>query len=857
MRTIHIVPAFHYDVAYLETYDGYLPRALEQLLAMLELLRRQPAYTFVVEQVILLEALLVRNHDLLPELRALAQAGRLEIACGMYVMPDVNIPSGESLLRQAITGQRWLQSRLGVTATTCWIADCWGHPSSLPGLLRHCGFTRYIFWRGKQPWLASSEFHWRGLDGSTVLCHWTPFGYGAVRFPEQAPVANALDQALAPLSAIGQLVEKAADFAATTQIMLGNSGDFAPPQSSTVASIEALNHAAAAGTQYVCSTPARFFDAVEAEGRALPEYGGEFNPVFQGTYSSRIALKQLNRRLESALGAAEKANVLLWLDGGDYPAAQLEEVWRITMVNQFHDIIAGTIIDAAYEEAVAQYRTADKLVTRLLMDAVDRATARRVGHHGGMSVLVFNSVPRPRTEILRLNTLAIGWSGYRVIDAAGNDLPVQIADRELLFEATLPPLGYAVFGLRTADTAADRSRVGTVQAPPTHAPGPRGTPTGEAVPVRHIDTDDFRLAIEGGVITSLVDKSSDHQFVDPQRPFWNDLALQVDNGDLWLLNEGPLNGNVRTTTPVYDPYPQSPTPEERVFRGGIHSHRAKVTSELVEAGPLRTTIRARGALRFWQLRVEFTQQIVIYHHQRRIDFRTELTGHGKHYRVRVAFPTTIRQGRIVHSVPFGQLERPEGEFPSQGWLAYGDEASTVYLCNRGLPGANVTDGVMLLSLLRSAAMEYKGVSSLAFEDGVHHSFSYSVIPADAAHPVQPWWEAEALNSPPLTMAAADVRPGVEPRLRLEPSNVALSALYRDGDIVTARLYEAAGTPCTAELWMVGLQSCTETDALVLTGASLPVRDEAVHLAFGPFQIRTLRLHLSRVAARAERSLSGR
>ncbi|HEV7213922.1 MAG TPA: hypothetical protein VGP33_02260, partial [Chloroflexota bacterium] len=590
MRTIHIVPSFHYDVAYLDTYDGYLPRALENLLAMLDLLRRQRDYTFVVEQVILLEALLVRNHDLLPELRALAQEGRLEIACGMYVMPDVNVPSGESLIRQAVRGQRWLQSRLGVTATTCWIADCWGHPSSLPGILRHCGYTRYIFWRGKQPWLTSSEFTWRGLDGSTLLCHWTPFGYGAVRFPEQTAVANAVDQALAPLSAITDLVQEAAAYAATTEVLLGNSGDLAPPQASAPAAIAALNQQAGSETRYVSSTPAQFFAAVEATGTRLPVYDGEFNPVFQGAYSSRIALKQLNRRLESALGAAEKANVLLWLDGGDYPSAQLDEAWRITLVNQFHDIISGTIIDAAYEEAVTQYRAADKLVTRLLMDAVDRATARRAGHHGGMSVLVFNTLPRPRVEVLRLNTLAIGWSGYRVVDADGHDLPVQVADRELLFQAELPPLGYAVFGLRTAE-ATSRSM------PPPTGSGRAAEQPGAPVE-RRVSTDDFEIVVQGGVISSLVDRQSGRQYVDPELPFWNDLVLQNDNGDLWLINEGPLNGNVRVTTPLYDPYPSPAGPDEPVFRAGIHSHAAKVTSELVENGPLRTTIRARGNLRY-------------------------------------------------------------------------------------------------------------------------------------------------------------------------------------------------------------------------------------------------------------------
>lgn len=842
MRTVHIVPSFHYDVAYLDTNEGYLPRALEILLAMLELLRRQPNYTFVVEQVILLEALLTRYPDLLPELRSLVQSGRLEVACGMYVMPDMNMPSGESLVRQAVTGQHWLQSRLGARATTCWIADCWGHPSSLPGLLCHCGYSRYIFWRGKQPWLTQSEFHWRGIDGNTLLCHWTPFGYGAVRFPASAPVANALDQALAPLTALRDLADQAAAFAATDAVFLGNSGDFAPPQASAIPSIAALNTPAGGNIQFVCSTPARFFDAVEASMVDLPEYSGEFNPVFQGTYGSRIALKQLNRRLESALAAAEKANILLWLDGGDYPSPQLDEAWRITLLNQFHDIISGTLVDAAYDEAVAQYRVADSLVTRLLMDAVDRAMARRVGRHGGMAIFVFNALPRPRREVLRLNTTAIGWAGYRVVDVDGKDLPVQTAERELLFQADLPPLGYAVFGLRTTDAAAHNSANETVAE-------------GEAGTGRVFETDDFRVTVRGGVITSVEDAVTGQQYVDPARPYWNDLVLQNDNGDLWLVNDAPLNGNVRTVTPLHDPYPRPATVDDRVFRAGITTHVAQgdraagVQTEVVDNGPLRTTLRARGTLRFWQIRVEFVQQIVLYRHVRRIDFRTELTGYGKHYRVRVAFPTALSGGRIVHSIPFGQMERPEGEYPTQGWLGYGDGATTLYLCNRGLPGANVTDGIMLLTLLRSVAMEYKGPSSGAYENGVRHSFSYSIIPADQAHPVEPWSEAEALNSPPLALAAADVRPAFEPRVRLAPGNVVLSALYRDGDALTARLYETGGMACEAQFWMAGLKGCRETDAVTLTGDALSVVDQAVHLPFSPFQIRTLRLDVPRSVRR--------
>ncbi len=823
LRTVHIVPSLPHDIGLLEIREANLARAVDLVREALLLLRTQPTATFVIEQVLLLEAFVTRYPDALTELRTLAQSGRLEAACGMYVTPDSNMPSGESLVRQAVTGQRWLGSRLGVQAATCWLADCWGHPSTLPGLLRHCGYRHFIFWRGKPPWLSVSEFRWRGLDGSELTCHWTSIGVGADRYPGGARAGQA-DRVAPPPDELRRHAGEAATYAVTSELFLPTGNNSLTPQELTLAGVERLNQVSTAELRFQYSTPDRFFAAVEAAGQTLPLLEGELNPVAQGVYSSRIALKQLNRRLESALAAAEKANTLLWLDGGDYPRAQVDEAWRLTLANQRHDVIAGAIVDSAYQEAVADYRSADGLVTRLLMDAVDRAMARRVGHHSGLGIFAFNPLPRPRTEVLRLNTMAIGWSTYRVVDSAGKELPVQLGSDELIFQAQLPPLGYATFALRTAPESPRRE----------HGPAPAT-----------VETDHYRIRLNGGIITSLVDRASDFEYVDPERPYWNDLVLQNDNGDLWLLYDAPLNERLRTTTPLHDPYPASASDDDPVFRAGIASHTGSPTVELIEDGAVRSVIRSRFTLRCWANSADVVQYVIIYRQLRRIDFRTELTGHGKRYRVRVAFPTAIRRGKIVHSVPFGQVERPEGEYPAQSWFGYAGDSAVVYMLSRGLPGANVTDGVLMLSLLRSAAMEYKGPSMQGYEDGVRHTFTYSVLPADAAHPAEPWWEADALNSPPLAITAADVRPGDEPRLRIEPRHVMLTALYLDGDQLTARLHEAAGVACDASIWLAGLTGCRETDALTLDGPSLPVDGETVTFHFKPFQIKTLRMEVRR------------
>ena len=48
--------------------------------------------------------------------------------------------------------------------------------------------------------------------------------------------------------------------------------------------------------------------------------------------------------------------------------------------------------------------------------------------------------------------------------------------------------------------------------------------------------------------------------------------------------------------------------------------------------------------------------------------------------------------------------KPEGEYPALNWVDYQDDKKGICLINRGLPGNNVTDGVMMLSLFRAVDM---------------------------------------------------------------------------------------------------------------------------------------------------------
>ena len=103
-----------------------------------------------------------------------SRAGSWETVGGMWVEPDTNMPTGESLARQVLYGQRYFEQKFGTRHTVCWLPDCFGFSGALPQILKQGGITS--FFTIKVNWNETNKFPvdlfwWEGLDGSRVLAH--------------------------------------------------------------------------------------------------------------------------------------------------------------------------------------------------------------------------------------------------------------------------------------------------------------------------------------------------------------------------------------------------------------------------------------------------------------------------------------------------------------------------------------------------------------------------------------------------------------------------------------------------------------------------------------------------------------
>lgn len=790
IEDIIIVPQFHYDIAYLQTEEQYYPRCFENFRQAIALMDENPDYRYAIEQPFLIDVFEQRDPEGFERLKACHARGQLSITGALSLIPDMNIPSGESLIRNILRGKRYVSSRFGDDVRVAWIADTWGHSPALPQIVKHCGVDSYFFTRGMRPEVLKGDFLWVGIDGTTVVAHWLPAGYAAIRFPSDDAVENALELSMTDASeqALRDLAAKLRAFNAQDTVMLCNGGDMAPPQKSAPAMAAAWIRK---GLPVRFGAVKGYADQLASVAPDLPRLDCDFNPLFVGAQGSRIRLKQLNRELENRLIGVESLHASLLMGGVAAPAPDLDRAWRLCLKNQFHDIISGTISDAAYDDALEDYGAA-------LAD-VDfaQATLTGPGPIGG----VFNPSAFTRTE----------W--------------VETAERAGL--VNVPPLAWA----KLPAPAAEASE--TIIARDEHVV---------------IQNDFWRLTTApSGVVVSCVDVRTGREFVGPSGRGFADLVYRNDNGDCWLLDRSPLDGGRSDSQLIEhqrrdDPYRTGNEPLVNESAFCQHSGQAKRTYR-GRAG--ERSVRSEGVIGFWRNVVEYQTTVALRDGDPIIRFTTYCYTKGRRYRLYACFDTPWTDARAKHSIPFGAIERDDNRYAVQNYVeAVGPNGDGVRVLNAGLPGNAVNDGVVSILLMRSAAMEYKAPSASAFEHEREFLFQYGVRPFAADEPGDAEQDGERINRP-LIVSAVPANASAAPQISVAPDNVHVDAFYAaaDGDIIL-RVHETAGKPAVGAIELAKPPAAVfESDGLETTGARIALKNGAIPIDLSPWRIQTWRIRL--------------
>jgi alpha-mannosidase len=832
--TLYYIPHTHWEGAVFKTREDYLTMGMPRVLQVLRLMKQYPEYKFTLDQVSLIKPFLERYPEEAAAFRKYVAEGRLGIVGGMDVMPDVVKPGGELFVRQMQYGKRYCREELGVEVTTAWLLDTFGHHPQMPQLLRQAGYKSFWFCRGVPHDNLPSEFLWRGIDGTEIPAFWLPGFYGLFygpprEFPEFKDFFQRRFESLDPHVGGKERV--------------GLAGiDVSEPEDYVAPLIAEFNRQPDARFTIQHAVPAEF-EAVVARRTNQPVVTHDFSPIFQGTYSSRIELKQTTRKLEQLLLTAEKLSAVAdWL-GAPSDEAMLWRAWEPVLFNQTHDLASGVMTDVVYEDTVRTFDFSTRLAEEMIEDRWESIAARIDTTGQGSPIVVFNTLGWPRTDVAEVE---IGFGegvvlDIGLIDPDGKATPVQLHQTErygngeikrtrMTFVAhDVPALGFAVYRAIPHQPAA-------------HAPDAVSNQQDR----NFIENEHYRAAfnLATGEMTSLFDKSLQWEALAGPA---NIVAREQDKGDLWELYRG-LDGasHIAMTNQQAVPKPGS----------AQFSSEQSGTNGVVRAGPVFSEFSVAHPF----ANGSFATRVRLYAGMRRLDIQTELVNNEKYVRYQVLFPTSIQNGRNVQEIPFGAIERPLGiEFPAQHWVDYSDSQSGVALLNFGLPGNLVTDGTMMLSLLRSHNLGAYGFgggyepgmsSETGFELGQPRTFHYAIFPHTGD-----WREAQVYRAGlefnhPLLAHKAAAHAGTLPAcwglVEISAPNVVLTA-FKPGPGRTAvlRVYEAAGKATSGVTLKLNARILAAHEANLLEDSDreLKINKNTLDFDLHPFEIKTFKLSL--------------
>src|SRR5438093_8159448 len=410
-QQLFYIPHTHWEGAVFKTREEYLEMGLPNILKAVQLLKQYPEYKFALDQVAYFKPFLERYPEEAAAFRKFVAEGRLEIVGGMDVMPDVVKPGGELFVRQMQYGQRYCREQFGREVTVAWLLDTFGHHPQMPQLLRQAGFESFWFCRGVPHDKLPSEFLWRGIDGTEIPAFWLPGFYGLFYGPpRQLPdFAKFFEQRFASLTPHAHGAER-----------VGLAGvDVSEPEAHVPPMIAAFNRLPDAPFTIRTAVPSEFAKVV-AQRADQPVVTNDFNPSFQGTYSSRIELKQATRNIERLLLTAEKlAALAAWL-GTPPDDASLWRAWEPLLFNQTHDLASGVMTDHVYEDTRRSYDFSQRLAQEMIDTGWESLAARIDARGEGVPIVVFNPLGWPRTDTAEVE-VGCGESGVLDISLAGPD----------------------------------------------------------------------------------------------------------------------------------------------------------------------------------------------------------------------------------------------------------------------------------------------------------------------------------------------------------------------------------------------------------------------------------------------------
>lgn len=813
--TFYAVGNAHIDIAWLWPILESKRKTERTFAAQLRHLEEYPDYIFLQSQPALYDMCCKCYPDLFQKIKKAAQEGRWIPEGAMWVEPDTNLPSGESLVRQLLYGKDYFQKEFGVDSEILWLPDSFGYSGALPQLLKDAGVkylvTQKIFWsynEGEE--FPYHYFAWEGIDGTSVTV-FLPTSYIYQTTPEEIESVwknrrqrRNLDSFLLPFGygdGGGGPTRDHIEYALRQKDLEG-------------------------GAAVVIKGPNDFFHDLDEKGGPTDIWNGElYFSAHRGTFTTQAKVKANNRHCEAMLHELEFWNALVSAMGETVPCSRenIETLWKGLLLNQFHDILPGSGVARIYEDARREVENVIQRAKEATVEVFRTLAATRkdsfseekwnvMSHsENGETISIMNSQGFARMEVVELPDKIEGT----VITGEGDALPV--INHKILVR--VPPTGSVVLcslarqksvesGYFSYSVTAEQDKKGNWM----------------------LANNRIRVVINGrGEIVSFIRKESGREFAKgPLNHFrlFKDIPRKFD---AWDIDSNYAENEIEALT------------------------EAKVV--LLEKNDLEAVLLLTGNLQ--NANSLLKQKIILQAEQDHLRFETEVDWKALHRLLKVSFPVNVKTTDGVNEIQYGYVKRPTTrsrmydkerfEVCNHRYTALFDGAHGAALLNESKYGISMEENRMELSLLRAAAAPQMRT------DNELQKFTYEFTTWDGSFEdstvVQ---DGIALNEPLQIIPGIVDIPSV---ISMDTPNIILDTvkLAEDGSgDVILRLYEAKHCDTTAKMCIrisgkITLCNILEQELLDENVQICPEEDiQEVYLHFAPFQIRTLRVKRPRI-----------
>ncbi|KAI9803462.1 MAG: hypothetical protein M1825_001805 [Sarcosagium campestre] len=821
-KNSHLVYAIghcHIDTCWLWPWAETKRKVARSWANQCDLLDRYPEHRFTcsqAQQYKWLEQLYPAVYDRVKEK---VKKGTFQPIGGSWVEHDTNLPSGESLVRQFLCGQRFFESHFGERCTTFWLPDTFGYSSQLPQLCRLAGMSR--FFTQKLSWnninnFPHTTFNWVALDGSQVLCHMAP----AETYTAEAHFGDVT-------RSVSQ--HKSMDQDPTSLLVFGKGDGGGGP---TWEHLEKLRRCRGLSDTVGLLPRVKmglsvddFFANLEVKAKNGTDfvtwYGELYFELHRGTYTTQSNNKFNNRKSEILMHDIEYLATLASLkdlarkdnSSYKYPKADIDELWEKILLCQFHDCLPGSSIEMCYDDSGELYAEVFARGHRLLKDALSALGLSEFDETAEADTVVLNMLPWSRSEILKDPGSLASTSSPQYFLAHGDN------------------------GLLTTEVLAD-------EAPKSRA-SIREIKTGYF----ELSNDDFKIEVDNGHIVSLRDRKVDREII-PAGSKANQLVIFDDKPLYWQAWDVEVFH--------LESRQELPNGKTQIAEDGPHRVSVVTETKISDKSWVKTRLSLSASVEGQPSYVEMESEV---------EWREDMKF------LKVEFPVDIRNTEASYETQYGIVRRPthyntswdmaKFEVCCHKWADLSENGYGVSILNDCKYGFATCGNLMRLSLLRAP----KAPDGHA--DMGRHRMRYAILPHAGPldsrtvrtafnfnHPLTLYSAPRASSTTTTTSAPTSLLSAIRltgsPALILDTikrgeddEDVSRGDLHvRKGRSVILRIYESLGGRATGAIETdLPVHRAWKCNVLEDDEDSLSIHQGKVDIELRPFEVATFRLQL--------------